>query len=170
MPFDLGNSHSTSHKYLNITISQCWIPWCFNTFKKVWKMICISNKRDCLCKYSTSKATFCGIGNSSRPLICAQPVSPGVRIWTPFCVLSSIRSCWLKSAGLGPTKLILPTKIDHSCGNSSRLVLRRKEPIGVSHCCGFSRRWVARVGVLTRMVRNFGIQKSWLFLPTLCDQ
>ena len=65
---------------------------------------------------------------------------------------------------------MLPMRIDHSCGNSSRLVLRRNDPIGVSHCWGFSSRWVARVGVFTRMVRNLGIQNSWLFLPTLCDQ
>ena len=33
--------------------------------------------------------------------------------------------------GRGPTKLISPARMLHSCGNSSKLLLRRKEPIDV---------------------------------------
>ena len=36
----------------------------------------------------------------------------------------------------GPTKLMSPTRMLHNCGSSSRLDLRRKEPIGVSQTSG----------------------------------
>jgi hypothetical protein len=38
------------------------------------------------------------------------------------------------SSGLGPTKLISPLSTFQSCGNSSRLVLRRNLPSPVSRC------------------------------------
>lgn len=106
----------------------------------------------------------------SLPFTCAQPVTPGTSLWMPFFVLSSMRSSWLYSAGLGPTKLISPFSTLHNCGNSSRLNLRRSGPMGVRYFFGFSIRCVATGGVSVRMVLNLGILNIVLFIPTLSDQ
>jgi hypothetical protein len=44
------------------------------------------------------------------------------------------------------------------------------EPMGESHASGFSSKWVAKAGVSTRMLRNFGILKRRLWRPTRSDQ
>ena len=41
---------------------------------------------------ATSSATFSGMGSSSRPFTCAQPVSPGNKASTPNWVRNAIRS------------------------------------------------------------------------------
>src|SRR5450830_198757 len=63
-----------------------------------------------------------------------------------------------------------PLIILQSCGNSSKLDLRKKEPTGVKNCAGFAKRWVATAGVSTCIVRNFGILNSRLKRPTRSDQ
>ena len=100
----------------------------------------------------------------------AQPVNPKRGRLKPHVVRSSIMSCWLNKAGRGPTTLILPHRMLHNCGNSSRLDLRRKEPIGVCTLRGSLSKCVATAGVPTRIVRNFGILKIRLFRPTRSDQ
>ena len=57
-----------------------------------------------------------------------------------------------------------------SWGNSSRLLRRKKLPMGMSHCAGFSNKWVATSGVSIRMLRNLGIANRRLLRPTRCDQ
>lgn len=42
--------------------------------------------------------------------------------------------------------------------------------MGVRNRSGLDKRWVARDGVSTRMVRNLGMRKITLFLPTRSDQ
>ena len=130
----------------------------------------MSNSNDCCCKYDVSRFTLSGIGSSSRPLTCAQPVSPGLRLCTPCCVRRAIRSCWLNSAGRGPTKLMLPTKMLHNWGSSSRLLLRKKDPIGVRCDLASASKCVATAGVPSRMLRNLGILKILLCRPTRSDQ
>ena len=107
--------------------------------------------------------------NSSRPLICAQPVNPGVNTCTPFWERKAIKSFWLKRAGRGPTMLISPTRMLQSCGSSSRLDLRKNLPAGVNQRAESTSRCVASAGVSMRMVRNFGILKITL-RPTRSDQ
>ncbi len=63
-----------------------------------------------------------------------------------------------------------PTRILQSCGNSSRLLLRRKLPIGVRCALGSASKCVATAGVPTRMLRNFGILNNLLCRPTRSDQ
>ncbi|MNW12371.1 hypothetical protein D3C71_2100430 [compost metagenome] len=63
-----------------------------------------------------------------------------------------------------------PTKMLHNCGNSSRLLLRKKEPIGVKYTLGSDSKCVATAGVPTRMLRNLGILKMRFLLPTRSDQ
>jgi len=122
------------------------------------------------CRYSQSSATFSEIASSSRPLTCAQPVSPGNNECTLCSVRAEIRSYWLNSAGRGPTKLMSPFKMHQSCGSSSKLVFRRKLPIGVRCRAASVRRCVATTGVSTLIVRNFGMQNRRLPRPTRCDQ
>ena len=63
-----------------------------------------------------------------------------------------------------------PTKMLQSCGNSSKLLMRKKEPIGVKCELASAIKWVATAGVPNRILRNFGILKIVLFLPTRSDQ
>lgn len=58
----------------------------------------------------------------------------------------------------------------HSCGNSSRLLLRKKPPIGVRCALGSASKCVPTAGVSTHMLRNFGILNSLLYRPTRSDQ
>src|SRR5574337_1450797 len=81
-----------------------------------------------------------------------------------------IKSSWLKSAGRGPTKLMSPFKILQIWGSSSRLVLRRKPPMGVSHALGSDSKCVATVGASIRIVRNLGIVNITLLRPIRADQ
>jgi len=62
-------------------------------------MIFRSNCIDCWCKYSTPNFTFSTIVSSSRPLICAQPVRPGLSLATPVSDRNGMRSSWLKQRG-----------------------------------------------------------------------
>lgn len=121
-------------------------------------------------RYSASNSTFLSSDISSRPLICAQPVIPGTKWCMPLCVRSSMRSYWLKSAGRGPTKLMSPQITHQIWGSSSRLVRRRRDPKGVTHLWGFSRRWVATAGVRVSIVLNLGIKNLLLSRPTLSLQ
>ncbi len=58
-----------------------------------------------------------------------------------------------------------PLMMLHSWGSSSRLLLRRKEPMGVRYFAGSVNRWVATAGVSIRMLRNLGILKILLWRP-----
>ena len=57
---------------------QCDTPSRRKTFKKVIQRMRRSKPSECRRRYSASSATLSGMGNSSRPFTCAQPVSPGV--------------------------------------------------------------------------------------------
>ena len=107
-----------------------------------------------LSQYSLSSFILRNREMLSRPLIWAQPVSPGRKRYTPY----SSRSRWarisLEISGRGPTKLISPLRIFHNWGNSSKLVLRRNLPNFVMYCSGFSNSPVAQLGVLFFMVWN----------------
>ncbi len=59
-----------------------------------------------------------------------------------------------------------PLRMHHNCGSSSRLVLRRKAPMGVRYVLGSCNKCVATAGVSSRMLRNFGILKTRLSRPT----
>jgi hypothetical protein len=63
-----------------------------------------------------------------------------------------------------------PFRILHNCGSSSKLVLRKKFPTGVIKLLESFSKCVATAGVFICIVRNFGILKITLFLPTLSDQ
>lgn len=76
----------------------------------------------------------------------------------------------MNKAGLGPTKLMSPARILHNCGSSSRLLLRKKLPIGVKCSSGLTSKCVGMAGVPTRMLRNLGILKILLYLPMRLDQ
>ena len=140
-------------------VRQCETPCAATAARAVTRMMRRSNRKLRFVRYSASSRTFSSMGRSSRPLICAQPVTPGRRRCTPASVRSAIRSSWLKSAGRGPTRLICPTSTLHNCGSSSRLERRSQRPSGVIHRSGSVSRWVATSGVSVRMVRNFGMAK-----------
>ena len=55
-------------------------------------MIKKSKSIDRLFKYSKSKLTLSGKDKLSLPLICAQPVTPGINLSIPFSVLKDIKS------------------------------------------------------------------------------
>src|SRR5450830_1042567 len=133
---------------------QCDTPSRLSTFTSVSHKMRMSNPSDWRCKYSTSSFTLSGIGSSSRPFTCAQPVSPGTSACTPCWVRSSIKSCWLNSAGRGPTKLMSPTRMLHNCGNSSRLLLRKKLPMGVKYASWLLSKCVATAGEVLRPTRS----------------
>lgn len=65
---------------------------------------------------------------------------------------------------------MLPTRILHSCGNSSRLLLRKKPPIGVRCDLESASKCMDKTGVPTRMLRNLGILNSFLCRPTRSNQ
>ena len=110
--------------------------------------------------YQPSSFAFSVISSSSRPWICAQPVRPGRTSFAPYLSRSANRSYWFQRAGRGPMTAISPTRIVHSWGSSSRLVLRRKRPTRVIYCSGSWSRWVGMSwGVSMRMVRNFRMLK-----------
>ena len=80
--------------------------------------------------FEKSKETFSIIDSVSLPFTWAYPVTPGIKVSIPFSFLNKTKSVWLKRAGLGPTRVISPFKIENSCGSSSRLVRRKKPPKG----------------------------------------
>ena len=51
-----------------------------------------SNKKHRFCAYSPSNLALTTISSSSRPLTCAQPVSPGFISFAPYLSRSSIKS------------------------------------------------------------------------------
>ena len=92
---------------------------------------------------------------------------PGRTSLAPYLSRSASRSYWFHSAGRGPMTAISPTRIFHSWGSSSRLVLRRKCPMRVIYCSGSCSRWVGiSCGVSMRIVRNLRIWKCRLPMPT----
>ena len=60
-----------------------------------------------------------------RPLICHRQVSPGLTLSRRRCARSLNRLTSSTGSGRGPTRLISPRSTLKSCGNSSRLNLRR---------------------------------------------
>jgi len=102
----------------------------------------------------------------NRQLIAAIDLRPtgqaGTKVCTPSSVRRAIKSCWLNNAGRGPTKLMSPARMLHSCGNWSTLDLRKKEPTGVKCAWASASRYVATAGVPTRMLRNCGSLKITL--------
>src|SRR5450830_1176252 len=63
-----------------------------------------------------------------------------------------------------------PARMLHSCGSSSKLLLRKKLPMGVKYASGLLNKCVATAGVPICMLRNLGILKILLLLPTRSDQ
>ena len=114
-----------------------------------------SNPKERRRTYSPSSFALTGISSSSRPLICAQPESPGLTSFAPYFSRSAMRSSWFQRAGLGPMMLMSPFSMFQIWGSSSRLYFRRKPPTRVMYCSGFFRRWVgASWGVHIFMERN----------------
>jgi hypothetical protein len=111
---------------------QCDTPSRRATFTKVRHRIYRSNPSDRRRRYSTSSFTFSGIGNSSRPLTCAQPVSPGSKLVHSVLRTQGNETLLIETAqDAGPTKAHLAFQnVPEFEGSSSRLLLRRKEPMG----------------------------------------
>ena len=108
-----------------------------------------------LSNISPSSFAFTGISNSSRPLICAQPVRPGLTSLAWYLSLSAIRSFWFHNAGLGPITAISPFNILIICGNSSKEVFLRNLPDFVMYWSGFDNICVGiSFGVSTYIVLN----------------
>lgn len=55
----------------------------------------------------------------------------------------------------------------HSWGNSPKLNLLRKEPIGLSHCSEFCSTYLATAKLLMRMLQNCGILKITIVVTYL---
>ena len=114
-----------------------------------------SNKKLSLRTYSPSRRAFSGISISSRPLICAHPVSPGFTSLAPYLSRSAVSTSWFHRPGLGPITDMFPIKISQICGSSSRLWARRNLPTLVMYWSGFSSIWVGTSwGVAIFMLRN----------------
>ena len=67
-------------------------PSCFKTATTVPKKHLQSNPKFIFSMYSPSSLALTGIAISSRPLICARPVSPGRTPFAPYLSRSAIRS------------------------------------------------------------------------------
>jgi len=81
-----------------------------------------------------------GISGVVRPLTCHRPV---IRAHTQIVPTNlAVTSELTTVIGRGPTRLISPRNTFNSCGNSSRLVLRKKLPMGVMR--GSSRNFWSR--------------------------
>ena len=68
------------------------------------------------------------------------------------------------------TRSAVPLVISSTVEIEARLDLLRKGPIGIRYASGFVNKWVATGGVSMRIVRNLGILKIILSIPTLSDQ
>src|SRR3954463_8741196 len=81
--------------------------------------------------YRRSRRTISSNVVRLRPVTCHSPVIPGLASSTRRQCHGLYCSSSYGIGGLGPTSDISPRRTFHSCGNSSRLVDRRKRPIGV---------------------------------------
>src|SRR5215203_505006 len=107
------------------------------------------------------------------PLICHKPDIPGrMRLYSSNTVPYFETSA--STMGRGPVRLISPRNTFHSCGSSSKLVLRKKRPVLVmrgssrnfwllSHSArdrGFFRKYCSSTrSASTCIVRNFQQRK-----------
>src|SRR5260370_31110660 len=91
---------------------------------------------------------------------CAHPVMPHFTLCRDMYQGSSLRNFCTKkvSSGRGPTTLISPCRTFRNCGNSSRLVLRKKRPNGVIRASERQGCWGLDASELfTNIVRNLNI-------------
>src|SRR5690349_3085973 len=81
--------------------------------------------------YRRSRRTISSNVVRLRPSTCHNPVMPGLASSTRRQCQGLYWSTSYWSGGRGPTSDIVPHSTFQSCGSSSRLVFRRKRPIGV---------------------------------------
>src|SRR5690554_2365360 len=138
------------------------IPSRTKTFFTVSHNILISNQNERLSTYHTSSLNLSSQLMALRPLISAQPVTPGRTSWRRYCSLE-YKGRYSINNGRGPTKLISPLSTFHSSGNSSKLLERKKLPKGVMRSSSGS--GLPFASCASRIVRNLIISKGLPSLP-----
>src|SRR5699024_2392316 len=124
--------------------------------------ILISSQNDWLSTYQTSSLNLSSQLIALRPLICAQPVTPGRTSCRRYCS-AEYKGRYSISKGRGPTKLISPLSTFHNPGNSSKLLERKKLPKGVIR--SESGNGLPLASTASRMLRNLIISKGLPPLP-----
>src|SRR5712691_7097947 len=107
-------------------------PFPAMTAAGVWSRILMSVHSERVRAYRRSRRTISSKVVRLRPVTCHSPVIPGFASTTRRQCHGLYSSTSYGSGGRGPTSDISPRRTFQSCGSSSRLVLRRKCPIGVT--------------------------------------
>src|SRR5918993_1187918 len=112
------------------TIQQAPLPE--KTARGVATRILMSVQSERVRTYLKSRRTMSSNVVRLLPLTCHSPVTPGFASSTRRQCQRRYCSSSYGNGGRGPTRDMSPLSTFHSCGNSSRLVLRRNRPSGVT--------------------------------------
>src|SRR5881296_267994 len=98
----------------------------------VARRILRSFQRERVLAYRRSRRTISSKVVRLRPATCQSPVIPGLASTSRRRCQSLYSTSSYGSGGRGPISDISPRSTFHNCGSSSRLVFRRRRPIGVT--------------------------------------